>query len=190
MHKTGFGIQFFKGGLETMDRDEEKILLHAVVVFLTNNGRVLLAKKLKKIGKDLWNGYGGGIEVGESPRSAAIRELREETGGCEIDLATLKKRALIDFHNTTSDGRQFICKVHVYVVVGYSGPDPQETEEMGPPAWFPFNDLPFAEMMPGDNRWLPSVLVGQKVRGSIYYSPFQRELLQAPELRIVHCLDE
>jgi len=43
----------------------EKVLLDAVVCYLVREDEILLAFKTVKIGKDCWNGYGGGIEEGE-----------------------------------------------------------------------------------------------------------------------------
>jgi len=47
----------------------------------TSKGEVLLVKRNKKDAlKDMWGGIGGKIEYLESAESAAIRELKEETG--------------------------------------------------------------------------------------------------------------
>ncbi len=59
---------------------EEKTLLNATICFSKKGNQILLAFKTEKIGKDCWNGYGGGIEYGENAKIAAVRELKEETG--------------------------------------------------------------------------------------------------------------
>ena len=64
-----------------MTKEEEKILYDAVLVFFVKDGKVLLPTKMKKIGKGKLNGYGGGIEKDETPITAAIREVEEETKG-------------------------------------------------------------------------------------------------------------
>ena len=43
------------------------------------NGEILLVKRAEEPGKDLWGLPGGFIERGESPETAAARELKEET---------------------------------------------------------------------------------------------------------------
>jgi 8-oxo-dGTP diphosphatase len=59
---------------------DEKVLLNASLCFLVREGKVLLAKKANKIGKNCWNGYGGGVDGKETPEESAVRELREEAG--------------------------------------------------------------------------------------------------------------
>lgn len=57
----------------------------AGVLFNDGNGRVLLVNPTYKKG---WEIPGGYVEVGESPRAAAIREVKEELG-LDIDVRNL-----------------------------------------------------------------------------------------------------
>ena len=67
---------------------------------------VLLARRDKSPGKDLWSFPGGGIELGETQEAAIIREVREETGvTCEVlsllttaDLITADESGRIEYH--------------------------------------------------------------------------------------------
>ena len=52
-------------------------MIVAKVIVRSNNGNVLLAKSSYK---KSWQIPGGGVEDGESPEEAAIREAREELG--------------------------------------------------------------------------------------------------------------
>ena len=139
---------------------------------------------MKKIGKGSWNGYGGGTEEGESEEEAAVRELREETGGVETTTKHLEKVAVVDFHNTKESGEIFICQVHIYLVrIWYGTTKP--TDEMTNPTWFDINKLPFDEMLPADREWLPLILSGKKITAQAWYGPHQKELLRPVEIREV-----
>lgn len=46
--------------------------------FVCRNGKILLVEHIMK-GRDFFNLPGGGIEEGETPEQAALRELKEET---------------------------------------------------------------------------------------------------------------
>lgn len=50
--------------------------------FLTRGEEVLMLHRHNPPNQGLWNGVGGRIEKGESPREGVIREVREETGFC------------------------------------------------------------------------------------------------------------
>ena len=165
----------------------EKTLLEATLVFLVRAGRVLLARKTRHIGEGRWNGYGGGIEEGESLEQCAIRECQQESG-VEIDPADLKKVAEVTFHNIKTDGKKFSCLVHVFITECWTG-EPKESEEMATPTWFPFDLLPTQEMMPADSVWMPLILSGKKIIGEAYYGPFQKTLLKPVVITEVSSFD-
>jgi ADP-ribose pyrophosphatase len=72
---------------------EREVVEHrgSVVVFpILPDGRVLLVRQYRHaVGQCLWELVAGGIEKGETPRRAAARELREETGYRAGQLKTL-----------------------------------------------------------------------------------------------------
>jgi ADP-ribose pyrophosphatase YjhB (NUDIX family) len=154
---------------------EEKVLLNAVIVYLVRGDEVLLAMKTKKIGAGCWNGYGGGIEAGESEVDAVIRELREESGAV-TQPEYLEKIAVVDFHNTKTDGTKFMCRCHVFIIKEWTG-EIKATDEMLTPTWFKINNLPLEQMMPADRYWLLPALLGKKIIAKAEYGPFQKELL-------------
>jgi len=162
---------------------EEKTLFTATVVFPMRGDNVLLAKKTRKIGAGCWNGYGGGPNEGESLLDAAVRELHEESG-LLANPADLKKIAIMDFHNTKSDGSAFVARVHFYTISIFQG-EPTETPEMAEPTWFSVQGLPLSEMMPADRVFLPVALNGGKIIGSAHYGPFQKTLLGQVTIEVV-----
>lgn len=153
---------------------EEKVLNDAVLCFLVTDSEVCLALKKKKIGAGKLNGYGGGIEPGQTVIEAAADELYQETGGVTAEAKDLEKVAKMAFCNELSDGGFFVCTVHVFLVAKWQG-IPGETEEMGKPEWFKKDCLPCDRMMPADRYWLPHVLAGTKLLGEARYSPKQEE---------------
>jgi 8-oxo-dGTP diphosphatase len=164
-----------------MSKSEEKTLFEATLCYLVQGERVLLAKKTKKIGAGCWNGYGGGIEAGETAEEAAVRELAEESGGVTATVEALDNVAILDMENHKADGEVFSCTVYVYIVRQWVG-TPEATDEMVTPTWFSFDDLPLDELMPADKIWLPLILAGKRLKVSAVYGPFQQELLG--EMRI------
>jgi 8-oxo-dGTP pyrophosphatase MutT (NUDIX family) len=58
----------------------------AKVILKSDKGNILLVKPDYK---DTWQMPGGGVELGEDPKLAAIREAKEETG-IEIQLSNLR----------------------------------------------------------------------------------------------------
>jgi ADP-ribose pyrophosphatase YjhB (NUDIX family) len=163
---------------------EEKTLFEATVTFPVRDGQVLLGMKMQKIGKDCWNGYGGGVEEGdESIESRALLELNQECGLIGSP-SRLVKVAVCYFKNTKSDSTIFVAKVHIYLLHDWEG-EPHATSEMDTPTLFPFAELPLDRMMPADRHWVPRVLAGERLRVRAHYGPFQKELLSIVEIDTV-----
>ncbi len=158
----------------------EKVLLSAVLCFPVRAGEVLLAEKTRHIGAGHYNGYGGGIEKNESLEDAVVRELFQESRMLALR-KTLKKVAVVDFHNTKADGDSFTCRVHTFLLSGWVGP-PLTTEEMRNPKWFEVQKLPVDKMMPADPFWLPRALAGERIYAEAWYGPRQQTLLQPVEI--------
>ena len=167
---------------------KEKILLHATVCYLKKDSDVWLSLKVAKIGAGCRNGYGGGIEKGETQKRTAQRELFEE---CKVRVLrkNLEKVAIVDFHNTKTDGETFVCRVHFYVTKIWKG-KPKQTKEMINPKLFSLNNLPLSEMMPADKIFVPIILSGKKITANFYYGPFQKKLLKKGEIKEVDFLPE
>jgi 8-oxo-dGTP pyrophosphatase MutT (NUDIX family) len=175
-----------KGG--ELKMREETVLHNATLCFLVKDKKVLLGIKAKKIGQGCWNGFGGGIEKGESPLKAAVRELEEEAGVKALP-KSFEKAAIVNCHNTKSNGDTFVCKVHVYLVKQWSG-EIKETDEMLKPTWFDISNLPFERMMPADKEWLPIALANKKIIVKLQLGAFQKESLGSAEIEYVDSFSE
>jgi 8-oxo-dGTP diphosphatase len=169
---------------------EEKVLFKATVCLPIKDGKVLLGMKTRKIGMGCWNGYGGGVEDGETLIECAIRELEEESG-LKAKARDFEKVAIVNFHNEKSDGSIFISRVHFFLVKDWEG-EPTETLDgaMITPTFFDIDNLPYDEMMPADKEFFPLILNGKKVLVESHYTPFQKELKREVKIEEVKELPE
>ena len=135
---------------------------------LAPDDELLMIHKRRGLGADLYNGPGGKVEPGETPRESAVRETREETG---LDVGDLTKRAEFDFFF----GEEHIFLCHVYVAREVRG-TPETTPE-AVPQWRSRGSVPYDEMWPDDELWLPQVLDGGTVRATFYFDDDGDELL-------------
>lgn len=79
-------------GLRHRWRRWRKMPIAGCSVVITNSaGELLLLRH--SYGPDVWALAGGGIDAGEDPRAAALREMREELG---LELAVMQKVAVIE----------------------------------------------------------------------------------------------
>lgn len=133
------------------------------VAFLVRGNEVCLVRmKRGRFAKKL-SGYGGkaiiktddsnGRVLREDPIACTIREVAEETGGVQV--RRLREVGVIyDAHDCGVPTRT----VHIHAVLSWQGV-PQETDETGPPEWYPIDDVPVHELpSPLDALWLPRIL--------------------------------
>lgn len=141
------------------------------LVVVYDNEKILLGLKKRGFGAGRWNGFGGKVDVGESIEQAAHRELQEEIG---IAANQLELRGQIIF--TFEDGHEPV-EVNIFTTESFSG-EPAESEEMKP-QWYLHSEIPYDEMWPDDLFWLPLVLAGKNVSGSVHFdSPGSQVILQ------------
>jgi 8-oxo-dGTP pyrophosphatase MutT (NUDIX family) len=162
---------------------EEKILLNATLCFPVRDTRVLLGVKMKNIGAGCRNGWGGGIEFGETAIECIEREVAEE-GGVGVRQSDFDKVALVDFTNHTTEGGVFVCRVHIYLLNRWDG-EFQPTKEMADPRWFEKQRPPLDAMMLADRVWVPPVMAGKKLYVQASYGPFQKTLLGDVKIRYI-----
>ena len=133
---------------------------NCTLLFILDEYKILLGLKKKGFGCDKWNGFGGKIMSGESPETAAVREIKEEAD-LTVKPEYVERVAEIDFHFA---GRH-VFRVFVFCAKHWTG-TPLETEEMEP-RWFSISDIPYTEMWVGDSKWLPLVIRGKKIKALI-----------------------
>ena len=133
----------------------------STLCFLLKEKEILLAMKKRGFGQGKWNGYGGKVE-NEEIKQGAAREVREEIGVI-IEKEKLQEAAVINFY--MADNHFFEC--HVFLVQEWSG-TPVETDEMKP-QWFALDQVPFHDMWPADQMWIPIVLSGKKIKATVQF---------------------
>jgi 8-oxo-dGTP diphosphatase len=116
----------------------EVIRLTADVVAVTGDGRVLLIERGWDPHKGAWALPGGHVDVGETSRTAAARELWEETG-VRVPADELVQVGVWDEPGRDPRGR--------YVTVAYLAVVPDDTEiaagdDASAARWWPSDELP------------------------------------------------
>ena len=139
--------------------------MKATVVFLIQDNKILLARKVKKIGAGMWNGYGGKPEPKDiSIKHTACREPYEESGmGIVTEPSQLIEVANIDFYYGENSHSRYEARndvnfsVTFYVAYAWRG-EAISTDEMTDPTWFSLNDIPYNEMLPADRDFIPEII--------------------------------
>jgi len=135
------------------------------LAIVRDDERVLLGKKKRKHGQGFWNGFGGGVEDGETIEAAVVRELQEEV---RITPERIVKRGVLEFHYPDKPLGADEHEVHVFEVREFYG-EPTETDEMAP-KWFMFADIPYDNMWADDKEWLPVLLAGKFFVGKYVFN--------------------
>jgi 8-oxo-dGTP diphosphatase len=139
----------------------------ATLCFPIREGEVLLAEKQRKLGAGFLNGFGGRVEeVDISIQDTNIRETEEEIG---IRIKTAKKMGEIAFHNPSDEDELRNMMVYIFTATEWDG-EPIETDEMKKIAWYKIASLDYDKFLPADRLFLPQILDGKCVKGSIEYN--------------------
>lgn len=138
----------------------------SAVVFLLKpkEGKVLLAKSRDGGGVGLWSGYGGKIEEGESPTSAAKREVREESS-VNIKVGDLIHAAIVNVYW----GTVLRYRLYIFTLLKWHG-QPRDSIETWKHRWFRYSQLPLKQMRQGDIIWMPRVLAGAQFEADVRLS--------------------
>lgn len=144
------------------------VVTRTTLVFVRDNGRILLGMKKRGFGAGRWNGFGGKVQPGETARACAARELREEAG---LDALKVAPRGRLMF---SWQGKPPVIDVRVFEAIAWRG-EPRESEEMRP-QWFDERSVPFEAMWSDDPHWFPYLLARQRFAGSFVFDGADRVL--------------
>jgi ADP-ribose pyrophosphatase len=110
-------------------RELPRVGVGAIVI---RDGRILLVKRGSSPGKGLWAPPGGLVELGETVREAAEREILEETG-----IAVRAKEAfyVFDFVDRDPDGGIKYHYIIIDFLADYLGGEPQAADDVSDARW-------------------------------------------------------
>jgi 8-oxo-dGTP diphosphatase len=126
--------------------------------------QVLLGRKKRGFGAGMIMGLGGKALPGETEAACALREVREEAG-IVIDPDSLSWQAELTFIFPSRSDMGAV--VTVFFGQRWSG-DVRESEEMAP-EWFDADSPPLNQMWDDEAYWLPRVLAGETLTGTVTY---------------------
>lgn len=127
----------------------------------TQQPEVLLIQKQSGHGQGLINGPGGKLEPTETVYECAQRELLEEVG---VTAERLKLGARIRF--VELQGLQWLG--FVFTATSFAGSPTATLEAI--PAWHPTGEIPWGQMWPSDQLWLPKVLAAEQVDANLLFN--------------------
>ncbi len=114
------------------------VTVDCVILGKENQHRfVLLIQRKNSPYQGCWALPGGFLDIGESPTSAATRELKEETGLTGIPLAQLHT-----FGEPNRDPREHVITIAHYAEVKKSEHTPIAADDATNVNWFPIHQLP------------------------------------------------
>lgn len=112
--------------------------LAGVGILVEENSKILMVKRRYEPGKGLWSIPGGLVELGETVRDAAKREVKEETG---IDVEIERLLGVLD--DIVYDERGRVC--YHYVLIDFfghpTGGDLGAATDAGEVRWISLQDM-------------------------------------------------
>lgn len=136
--------------------------MRANLLFVVEDGKVLLIRKKRGLGAGKINGPGGKLDPGETALESAVREIDEELH-VQVEPSSCEEMGVLRFQFV--DGLALHCVV--FRATDYSG-TPTETDE-AIPLWFKFDEIPYDEMWADDRHWLGRMLNGEKFHGDFIF---------------------
>jgi 8-oxo-dGTP pyrophosphatase MutT (NUDIX family) len=103
------------------------------------DGRVLL---IKRSDNGLWAAPAGGMELGDTVRECAIREVQEETGLTPTLLTPIAVTSGAETTATNAWGHTYQFHITVFVATAWTGELLTHTDETTDARWFHPHELP------------------------------------------------
>lgn len=143
---TSAGLDFISKIDGISLKNKEKPFVCSFVVFRNEEGKVLLQKRLKQPYINYYNIPGGKVDLGESSKQCAIREIEEETGLKCLN-SKLKVIAEIITNNNISKETENHLIGYFYFCDKFEGKLLEKARE-GENEWFDFEEIKSLKILP------------------------------------------
>jgi len=110
-------------------RELPRVGVGAIVI---REGKILLVKRASSPGKGFWAIPGGLVELGETAREAAERELLEETG---VSVRAREAFFIFDFIDRDAEGKIKYHYIIVDFLADYLGGEPKAADDVSDARW-------------------------------------------------------
>ncbi len=146
--------------------------VHMTLGHIINGNNILLKKATRGISKGKWNGPGGKMDPGETPKECMVREAYEETG---LTMRNPFFHGKIYFY---MNGRKKLTFVgYLFSTKKFKG-KLRSTEE-GIVKWFNIKDIPYHKMWDDDKYWINLMLSGRKFDMHFYYDRYNKRVKES-----------
>ncbi len=139
---------------------------------IINGNKMLLKHATRGVSKGKWNGPGGKMDKGETPKQCMIREAKEETG---LTMLNPFYHGRLYFY---MDGKRK-CTFHGYLFSTKRFKGKLRSTEEGQVKWVSINKIPYSKMWDDDKYWMELMFAGRKFDIHCYYNKNNTKVIEA-----------
>ncbi len=123
-----------------LGREYPSLPVMGVGVVIVEDGKLVLVKRGVEPARGKWSIPGGGVELGEAVRDAAVREAKEECG-LDVELVDERPMDAFDTMFRDEDGRLRFHYVLLQFLARPKGGNLQATSDVTDARWVPLEEV-------------------------------------------------